>query len=115
MTNDGNMLQEPLEMESFPLWVANRVDVVVDFSAFEPGDKVYLVNRLEMRPDGAGETGKLLDEGDLIMRYDVMPQNPDVGDPVRFRIACANSPASTWMRYAASACGCSTMTMVSGP
>lgn len=83
LTNDGNMLQEPLEMESFPLWVANRVDVVVDFSAFEPGDKVYLVNRLEMRDDGAGESGRLLDEGDLVMRYDVVPQNPDVGDPSR--------------------------------
>lgn len=77
LSNDGNMLEEPLEMRSFPLWVANRVDVVVDFSAFNPGDQIYLVNTMGMREDGAGPSGKLLD-GDLVMRFDVVPRKgPD--------------------------------------
>lgn len=73
LTNDGNMLREPLVRENVEIWVANRYDVIVDFSAFEPGDKVYLVNRMEMRRDGAGPTGRLLDEGELAMRFDVIP------------------------------------------
>ena len=80
LSNDGNMLEYPLEKRSFDLWVANRVDVVVDFSAFKPGDKVYLVNRLEMREDGAGPSGRELDEGDLIMRFDV-ELGKHAGDP----------------------------------
>ncbi|MDT8408673.1 MAG: multicopper oxidase domain-containing protein [Wenzhouxiangellaceae bacterium] len=73
MSNDGNLLPEPIVQEHIEIWVANRFDVIVDFSAFEPGDKVYLVNRMDMRRDGAGPTGKLLDEGELAMRFDVVP------------------------------------------
>lgn len=71
LTNDGNMLEQPLVLRSFPLWVANRVDVVVDFSAFRPGEQVFLVNNLGMREDGAGPNGTLTD-GDLVMRFDVV-------------------------------------------
>ncbi|MFN2334863.1 MAG: multicopper oxidase domain-containing protein, partial [Wenzhouxiangellaceae bacterium] len=73
MSNDGNLLERPIESENVEIWVANRYDVIVDFSAFEPGDKVYLVNRMEMRRDGAGPTGVTLDEGELAMRFDVTP------------------------------------------
>ncbi|MDT8449827.1 MAG: multicopper oxidase domain-containing protein [Wenzhouxiangellaceae bacterium] len=73
LSNDGNLLPEPIVTEHVEVWVANRFDVIVDFSAFQPGDKVYLVNRMDMRRDGAGPTGRLLDEGELAMRFDVMP------------------------------------------
>ena len=76
----GTCLNIRWKKSSFDLWVANRVDVVVDFSAFKPGDKVYLVNRLEMREDGAGPSGRELDEGDLIMRFDV-GLGKHAGDP----------------------------------
>jgi len=72
ISNDGNLLPEPIETESIRISVAQRQDVIVDFSKFKPGDHVYLVNRLEMRDDGAGPTGRQLDEGNLIMRFDVI-------------------------------------------
>lgn len=79
VSTDGNLLEEPIETDSIEVWVAQRHDVIIDFSHFEDGDYVYLVNRLEMRDDGAGPTGRNLDEGDLIMRFNVeggKPQDP---------------------------------------
>ena len=72
ITNDGNMLEEPLEMTEFPLWVANRVDVIIDFSQFAPGEHLYLINDLGIRDDGAGPDGTRT-EGSPVMRYDVVP------------------------------------------
>lgn len=73
ISTDGNLLPEPVETSSINVSVAQRHDVIVDFSHFQSGDHVYLVNRLEMREDGAGPTGRYLDEGDLLMRFDVTP------------------------------------------
>ena len=71
ISTDGNLLPEPVEVESVHIGVAQRHDIIIDFSHFRPGEQIYLVNRLEMRDDGAGWTGYELDEGDLIMRFDV--------------------------------------------
>jgi FtsP/CotA-like multicopper oxidase with cupredoxin domain len=71
LSSEGNMFEEPIKTDHFELWVAQRRDVIIDFSHFRDGDHVYLVNRLEMREDGAGPSGRELDEGDLIMRFDV--------------------------------------------
>ena len=81
LSTDGNMLEEPLIKERIEVWVAQRHDVIVDFSNYKPGDHVYLVNHLEMREDGAGTTGRELDEGDLVMRFDVVEARR--GDPSR--------------------------------
>lgn len=81
LSTDGNLLPEPIEADKLRLAVAQRHDVVVDFSRFAPGDHVYLVNRLEMRVDGAGPTGRLLDEGDPILRFEVVRGRGD--DPSR--------------------------------
>ncbi len=70
ISNDGNLLEAPIERRSVPVWVANRVDIIVDFSGLPEGTEVFLVNNLGMRPDGAGPSGKLTD-GDLVMRFDV--------------------------------------------
>lgn len=81
LSTDGNMLEEPLIKERIEVWVAQRHDVIIDFSNYKPGDHVYLVNHLEMREDGAGTTGRELDEGDLVMRFDVVEARH--GDPSR--------------------------------
>lgn len=62
ISNDGNLLPEPIKTDH----------IIVDFSGLRPGDKVYLVNRMESREDGAGPTGRYLDPGDEIMRFDVV-------------------------------------------
>src|SRR5258708_12752314 len=62
------------------LWAANRHDIIVDFSQYQAGDHIFLSNRLGMRPDGAGISGKL-DQNDQIMRFDVV--GGAVPDPSR--------------------------------
>lgn len=73
LSNDGNMYTEPRVQDSIEIWVAQRQDVVIDFSNFKPGDHVFLVNRLAMKEDGSGPNGRDLDPGDQIMRFDVVP------------------------------------------
>jgi FtsP/CotA-like multicopper oxidase with cupredoxin domain len=75
ISNDGNLLSEPLRRKSIRLGVAQRHDIIVDFSRFRPGQHVYMVNRMEMRDDGAGPTGRQLDEGDQVMRFDIIRRN----------------------------------------
>lgn len=82
ISSDGNLLPEPVLLQDyFDLWPANRHDIIVDFSRYEDGDKLYLTNRLEERDDGAGATGRYLDPTNLIMRFDVT--GGPVEDPSR--------------------------------
>ncbi|EIM00854.1 bilirubin oxidase [Rhodanobacter denitrificans] len=82
ISDDGNLLPRPIKTDDyFDLWPANRYDIVVDFSNYNDGDKIYLTNRLEERPDGAGATGRYLDTSNLIMRFDVT--GGMVSDPSR--------------------------------
>ena len=87
VTGDGNFLNRPVVAESLYLSVAQRVDVIVDFSQFKAGDKVYLQNRLEQL-NGRGPTGRVLVEPGIdMMRFDVVeskgPDNSCVPDQLR--------------------------------
>src|SRR5208337_1222151 len=44
---DGGLLPEPLAVKSLPLAMAERADVVVDFSRIPVGTKVFLLNTRE--------------------------------------------------------------------
>lgn len=81
IANDGNLLPAPVTTTMLRLAAAERGDVVIDFSKFPLGSKVYWVNRLE-HLDGRGPTGRLLTPGTQIMRFDVDhdPAEPDVSD-----------------------------------
>jgi len=59
IANDGNLFERPLSTKGIWLGVAERADIVIDFSTYRKGDVVYLVNRAEQF-DGRGPTGKLL-------------------------------------------------------
>ncbi|MGE5699556.1 MAG: multicopper oxidase family protein [Deltaproteobacteria bacterium] len=59
ISNDGNLLPRPLVRRSMRLQVAERVDVIVDFSKAKIGDRIYLQNRLEQE-DGRAPTGNLI-------------------------------------------------------
>lgn len=78
LTGDGNFLSQPVCANSIYLSVAQRVDVIIDFSQFKAGDHVYLQNRLEQL-NGKGPTGRVLFEpGDDLMRFDVIEaKGPD--------------------------------------
>jgi FtsP/CotA-like multicopper oxidase with cupredoxin domain len=78
ITGDGNFLTTPGEFKSIYLSVAQRCDVIIDFSRFQAGDQIYLQNRLS-QTDAKGPTERLMDvePSDSIMRFDV------VGGPVQ--------------------------------
>jgi len=80
ISEDGNLLERPVEAESLEIWVANRNDVIIDFSYFNPGDKVYLTNILKMRETGLGPDTQELDPGVGLIQFRV---GDAVEDPSR--------------------------------
>lgn len=76
IANDGNLLPAPIEVQSVRLAVAERCDVIIDFSRCNIGDQIYLENRLEQE-DGRGPTGDLLTPGTPLLRFDVDADAPD--------------------------------------
>ncbi|MEX2500137.1 MAG: multicopper oxidase domain-containing protein [Wenzhouxiangellaceae bacterium] len=83
ITNDGNFLDEPMTTKNIELWVANRSDVIIDFSEFDPGDKIYMVNHLEMIPSGEGPTGRYMPTRDENKMLQFRVQPGVVHDPSR--------------------------------
>ncbi len=59
IANCGNLLPKAQVVSSIRLGVAERADVIIDFSKYNPGDVIYLENRLEQL-NGKGTTGKIL-------------------------------------------------------
>ncbi len=89
LTSDGNFLEEPVDVKQLVIAVAQRHDVVIDFSGYNPGDTVELVNVMDMRDDGAGPSGRMLmgDDALKVMQFKVKelsaPDNSQI--PARFR------------------------------
>jgi FtsP/CotA-like multicopper oxidase with cupredoxin domain len=78
ISNDGNLLPKPIPVSNFRLGVAERMDLIIDFSGFE-GKSIYLENRL-VQKDGRGPTDKVLPagRGNLVLRFDVvLPSTAD--------------------------------------
>jgi len=78
IANDGNLLPAPVQVQSVRIGVAERVDIIIDFSKFA-GKSIYLENRLN-QINGQGpvigqECGlpEILaaGQGNLLMRFDV--------------------------------------------
>jgi FtsP/CotA-like multicopper oxidase with cupredoxin domain len=69
-------LPEPICAENIYLSVAQRVDVIIDFSGCRPGSHVYLQNRLE-QTQGQGPSGRLLPKPDNMLRFDVVDRKPE--------------------------------------
>ncbi len=57
VTGDGNFQPSPIVADSLFLGVAQRADFVLDFSAYDDKDQIYLVNRL-LQIRGEGTTGQ---------------------------------------------------------
>jgi len=66
ITQSGNFLPVPKKgLQNLDLWVAERSDIIVDFSAFPDGTEIIMSNTLMMRADGRGEdVGKALNPDD---------------------------------------------------
>ena len=79
ISNDGNLLPAPLVRQSVRLGVAERADIIIDFSKAKIGDRIVVQNRLE-QTNGRGPTGNIITPGDSILRFDVVR---DATDPSR--------------------------------
>ena len=79
IANDGNLLPAPVPVTSVTLSVAERMDIVIDFSQYA-GRTLYLENRMEMK-DGRKPDEDLLraGRGNLVMKIEVVL--PPVEDP----------------------------------
>ena len=98
IANDGNLLPAPLRnTKKVHLGVAERADIVIDFSSYPIGTKLYLVNRL-VQTDGRGPEGPLVNTrgadgllttaGTQLLRFDIdmplsAPDNSQVPDKLR--------------------------------
>jgi FtsP/CotA-like multicopper oxidase with cupredoxin domain len=78
ISTDGNLLERPVEVESIRISVAERADLIIDFSKYA-GKTLYIENRLEQQ-DGRGPTGKVLaaGQGNLILK--IVVDLPPVAD-----------------------------------
>src|SRR5262249_48688619 len=84
ISHDGNLLPRPLTVKNFRIAVAQRVDVVIDFSQLASGTEPSLVTCQE-QPDGRGPTGKVLPValGDKVLKFIVDGSIDTQGDPSR--------------------------------
>jgi len=91
ISNDGNLLPAPVDVTSITLSVAERMDIIVDFSRFA-GKSVFLENRME-QTNGRGPTGRTLPAGtgNLVMRFDVVL--PPVADSPPLPATLLDAPA----------------------
>ena len=82
VANDGNFVVKPIALKELDeQGVAERYDIVVDFSQFSNGESVYLVNLLQQtsgrKPDGAVSMSNALSGSN---------KDPAVGPILEFRI-----------------------------
>src|SRR2546425_733158 len=72
ISNDGNLLPGPEQVTSTRISVAERMDVIIDFSHLA-GKSIYLENRL-VQTDGRAPKGGLTaaGAGNFVMRFDVV-------------------------------------------
>src|SRR5262245_56853679 len=82
IANDGNLVVNPIRLTTLDQQGnGERYDIVVDFSAFRPGDRISLVNQLRMRDDGRGPDDSIsLSEA---LRGD--PEDPVIGAILEIR------------------------------
>ena len=79
IANDGNLLEKTLKVRSTLVTVAERVDVVVDFSKYDVGDKLWLINQADQF-SGKRATGVTLAPADSpkLLEFRVIPSTgPD--------------------------------------
>ena len=84
IANDGNLFVNPIELTALDQQgIAERYDIVVDFSQFRIGDRVRLCNLLQMREDGRGPKAEL----SLRDALKESANDPVLGPILEFRVA----------------------------
>jgi FtsP/CotA-like multicopper oxidase with cupredoxin domain len=104
IANDGNFVVSPITLTQLDeQGIAERYDIVVDFSMFPAGSRIQLVNLLTMRDDGRGPKEAL----SLAAALRGVAGDPVVGSMMEFRVVNSvpsmDAPGTT-LNYANS-CG----------
>ncbi|MEJ0078032.1 MAG: multicopper oxidase domain-containing protein [Alphaproteobacteria bacterium] len=82
--NDGNFVVNPITLSQLDhQGIAERYDIIVDFSAFPIGSSLKLVNLLTMRDDGRGPKDTL----SLAQALAGTPDDPVVGPVLEFKVS----------------------------
>lgn len=91
ISTDGNLLERPVQVNSSRFSVAERVDVIVDFTN-DAGKTFYIENRLE-QDDGRGPDGEVVGagQGDKILK--IIVDGPQVPD---YSVNPANIPSGVY-------------------
>jgi FtsP/CotA-like multicopper oxidase with cupredoxin domain len=83
IANDGNFVVNPIDLQELDeQGSAERYDIVVDFSRFRIGDRVYLVNLLQQRDGRKPDEALTLREAMI----GVPDKDPAVGPLMEFRV-----------------------------
>ena len=78
IANDGNLLEKPLlNQTNVRLGVAERADIVVDFSRYPVGTELYLANRLTHRPEDTRRPYQVVAPGDWVLKIVVDREPPE--------------------------------------
>src|SRR5262245_22583550 len=104
IANDGNLVVNPIILTQLDeQGIAERYDIVVDFSAFPVGSRIYLVNLLRMRDDGRGPREAL----SLPAALAGLPEDPVIGKIMEFRVVAATPSVDQpgFLLTAANSCG----------
>jgi FtsP/CotA-like multicopper oxidase with cupredoxin domain len=88
ISNDGNLFPKPLMNQTkLALGMAERGDIIVDFSAFPIGSEVFLVNRVQQ--DDTRKIKSIKAPGDQVLKFIV---DRDPTEPDNSRVLTANTP-----------------------
>lgn len=78
IANDGNLLERPLLNQTFVrLGVAERGDIVVDFSRYPIGTELYVANRLTHRAEDTRRPYQVVAPGDWLVKIVVNRDPPE--------------------------------------
>lgn len=76
IASDGNLLERPLTLQKILLGMAERAEIIVDFSLYAPGTVLYLVNRIA-QDDPRKPREERLFPGIRMLRIEVGERTPD--------------------------------------
>jgi FtsP/CotA-like multicopper oxidase with cupredoxin domain len=79
VSNDGNLLPHPVQVPAVALGVAERSDVIIDFSQYA-GKTLYLENRLDQPNGQGGPTGSVVSGGQGFLMLRIVVDGPVVAD-----------------------------------
>jgi FtsP/CotA-like multicopper oxidase with cupredoxin domain len=79
ISNDGNLLPKPLQVPAVALGVAERSDVIIDFSKYA-GKTLYIENRLNQPNGQGGPTGSVVGGGQGFLVLKIVVDQPATAD-----------------------------------